>query len=277
MKKSEKGNTFIVVLFVLIAILVLFFPKIYSVIETAKLPKIEKTKETNKEGNKEVTDEVIESLHFPLMRTSIYNKDTYYSLDTFKISDMKNGDILYNAFLDIYEGNMVSENPITKCAVEGKSFDANYLELRIKNILGKDVKYTLENFVVPEDSSSKYKGEWFYYSSDSKFHYASACTPQTTENIYYNLEEFIKAEYDNDDVIVYYYVGFAKAGQAIYSDANMTNELKKTNSTDINALKEEFKSIDNKYKKIYKYTFKNTLCTYDEYCLYKGEWVDSVK
>ena len=48
----------------------------------------------------------------------------------------------------------------------------------------------------------------------------------------------------------------------------------------INEVEEEllntFKSLDKKQKKIYKYTFKNTLCSYDEYCLYEGKWVNEL-
>ena len=37
-----------------------------------------------------------------------------------------------------------------------------------------------------------------------------------------------------------------------------------------------FKSISSNKKNSYKYTFKNTLCSYDEYCLYEGEWTDGI-
>ena len=76
--------------------------------------------------------------------------------------------------------------------------------------------------------------------------------------------------------MVYYYVGFAKVvdnNYTIYSDANMTNELTKGTFTTLEDLNTVFKNINKENKKIYKYTFKNTLCSYNEYCLYEGKWI----
>lgn len=279
-KKSEKNNSlFIIILFAVILVLVLFLPKIYEFIETERLPEIENKEEQEEIKETTVDEETLESIHFPIMRNSIYDSNTYYSLETFTISNMSNNDILYNAFMDIYEGNMTSSNITGSCTSISKQFNVDYLELRIKNILGKNVKYNLESFYVPEDSNSNYKGTWVYDSSYSRFVYNGLCSSKATNTKYYNLEELISAKYEDSDIVVNYYVGFAKIvgnNYVIYSDANMTKEIHSGTFTSLEDLNNIFKSINKNNKKIYKYTFKNTLCSYNEYCLYEGKWVNEV-
>lgn len=279
-KKSEKNNSlFIIILFAVILVLVLFLPKIYEFIETERLPEVEKTEEKEEIKETKVDEETLESIHFPIMRNSIYDSNTYYSLETFTISNMSNNDILYNAFMDIYEGNMTSSNITGSCTTTPKQFNVDYLELRIKNILGKNVKYNLESFYVPEDSNSNYKGTWVYDSSYSRFVYNGLCSSKATNTKYYNLEELISAKYEDSDIVVNYYVGFAKVvgnNYVIYSDANMTKEIHSGTFTSLEDLNNIFKSINKNNKKAYKYTFKNTLCSYNEYCLYEGKWVNEV-
>lgn len=279
-RKEEKNNAlFLIVLFIVVLVIVLFLPKIYNFIEEQKLPKVENTqKETNKD-NKKITEEILDSVHYPIMRNSIYDSNTYYSLDIFKISNMSNKDILYNAFMDMYEGNITSLNKSGTCTNESKQFNIDYIELRIKNILGKNINYTLESFYVPEDSNSNYKGTWDYDSSSSRFIYNGLCGSKATNTRYYNLEQLIKVEYEKKDIVAHYYVGFAKVvnnDYIIYKDVNMTQELKKGTFTSVENLNEIFKSINKKDKKIYRYTFKNTLCSYNEYCLYEGKWVNEL-
>ena len=275
MKKDN--NLFIWILLIIIVVLVLLFPKIHGYIESFDLPNIENIKEEEKEQNKNVDKEILESIHRPLMRNSIYNSYTYYSLNKFTINDMSNSDILLNAFLDIYEGNMTTFEYNGNCTNISKQFNVDYIELRIKNILGKNVKYTFENFYVPEDLESNYKGNWKYDIYNSRFIYDGICTSNISNITYYNLEQLIKAEYNKNDINVYYYVGFAKVegnNYSIYKDANM-NELiisgTLNNTSELNSI---FQNIENKNKKIYKYTFKNNLCSYNEYCLFEGMWVN---
>ena len=266
-------------MFAVILVLVLFLPKIYEFIETERLPEIENKEEQEEIKETTVDEETLESIHFPIMRNSIYDSNTYYSLETFTISNMSNNDILYNAFMDIYEGNMTSSNITGSCTSISKQFNVDYLELRIKNILGKNVKYNLESFYVPEDSNSNYKGTWVYDSSYSRFVYNGLCSSKATNTKYYNLEELISAKYEDSDIVVNYYVGFAKIvgnNYVIYSDANMTKEIHSGTFTSLEDLNNIFKSINKNNKKIYKYTFKNTLCSYNEYCLYEGKWVNEV-
>lgn len=272
---GSKSNTFLIVIFIVLAILVLFFPKIYGYIETSKLPKVDKTISDKKEEAKVVDEETLESIHYPLMRNSIYSTNTYYSLNEFTISNMSNSDILINAFLDIYEGNITDSNIRGTCTNNSKQFNVDYLNLRIKNILGKNIKYTLEDFYVPEDSNSNYKGTWSYDSTNSRYIYNGVCESKVTNIKYYDLEELIKAEYSGNDIIVYYYVGFAKVegnSYTIYNDAEMKNEISSGTIQSTEELDSIFSNLDKKNKNVYKYTFKNNLCSYNEYCLYKGQW-----
>jgi len=276
-KKDKKNNYFIVILFVIILILMFLLPKIYEFIENSKLPKVENIEEKEEIKETKVNEETLESVHFPIMRNSIYDSNTYYSLDKFTIANMSNNDILYNAFMDIYEGNIISSNVKGSCSTVSKQFNVDYMELRIKNILGKNIKYNLESFYVPEDSNSNYKGTWTYDSSYSRFVYNGLCSSKATNTKYYDLEELISAEYEDSDIVVNYYVGFAKVtnnNYVIYSDANMTNEIHNGTFTSIDDLNNIFKSLNKNNKKTYKYTFKNTLCSYNEYCLYEGKWVN---
>ena len=279
-KKEEKNSVlFIIILFAVVLVMVLFLPKIYSFIEQQKLPEVEKTEKDTKEEKKEITEEILESVHYPIMRNSVYDSNTYYSLDTFTISNMSNSDILYNAFMDIYEGNITSLNTTGTCTNNSKQFNVDYIELRIKNILGKNINYNLETFYVPEDADSNYTGTWTYDSSNSRFVYNGLCGSKATNTKYYDLEQLIKVEYEKKDIAAYYYVGFAKvegSNYTIYKDANMTTELNKGTFTSVEDLNNVFENINKDNKQIYKYTFKNTLCSYNEYCLHEGKWINEL-
>lgn len=275
---EKNKNVFVWVLLGVVLVIVLFMPKIYQLIENKKLPEVEEKVEEKIEHKKEVDKDVLDSLYFPIMRNSKYESNTYYSLDTFKVSNMSNQDILYNAFMHIEEIVMDSNGVKGTCTTLSKQFDSKYLNFRIKNVLGKNVKYTLSNFYVPEDSNSNYKGNWTYDSVNSRYVYNGICSTKATNITYYNLEQFIKAEYNKNDIIVYYYVGFAKIegeSYTIYSDAKMTNVLSSGKGT-IDQVNELFEQMDNKDKKIYKYTFKNSLCSYNDYCLYEGKWINEL-
>ena len=278
-KNEKNNNIFLIVIFAIILILVLFMPKIYDAIETLKMPKMESTSKENIEENKNVDKEVLESIHFPLMRNSVYDSNTYYSLDKFTISNMSNNDILLNAYLSIEEVVIKDSTLKGTCTTVSKQFDQEIMGLRVKNVLGKNVNYVLDNFYVPEDSNSSYTGNWNYDVNNGIYVYNGLCSSNASNTRYYNLEELIKAEYDKKDINAYYYVGFAKVidnSYIIYSDDNMINEINKGTFTSVEDLNETFKTISKKNKKIYKYTFKNNLCSYNEYCLYEGKWVNEL-
>lgn len=277
MKKNN--NKFLIIIFAVMLIAVFFLPKIYDFIETLKMPKVESLDNENKEEVKKIDSELLSDLHYPIMRNSIYDKNTYYSLEKFQISDMSNNDILYNAFLDIHEGYMTSLNSKQECTNNSMEFDKKYIELRIKNILGKNIDYTLDSFYVPEDSNSNYTGEWIYNSNNSTFIYKGLCKSLKSNTTYYDLKQMIKAEYNKNDIYVYYYIGFAKVegnNYTIYSDVQMTNELKSGTISDVKELDDIFKDINDKDKKIYRYIFKNNICSYNDYCVFEGEWINEL-
>ena len=278
MKESKGNNIFIIVMFLIIVVAVFLFPTIYGLFQKVNLPKVEENKESSaKEEQKTVDKETLDSIHYPIMRTSIYSSNTYYTLDTFDVSKMTNEDIMYNAFMDMYKGNIVNSNYKARCTSNSKEFNSDYITLRIKNILSKNLNYTLTSFDVPNDSSSDYKGNWIYDEKNSRFIYNGLCDSSVSNTKYYDLEEFIKAEYEKSDIIVYYYVGFAKVennNYTIYKDSQMTQELKSGDFISFEDLNNVFKSLKN--KNTYKYIFKDTLCTYNEYCLYEGKWVNGI-
>lgn len=277
---NSKNGILIIVLLVIVTILVLFFPKIYDLVSSASMPNIESFEPEKKEETKKIDESILETIHYPMMRTSIYDLNTYYSLDKFTVNDLSNNDILLNAFLDIYEGNMTSYEWTGACTNVSKQFSKDYLELRIKNIIGNKVNYTLTDFYVPEDSSSNYVGTWSFDSYNGRFLYTGLCASNVANTKYYNLEELIKVEYENkNDIAAYYYVGFAKVegnNYIIYSDAKMTSEITRGAFIDVKNLNEVFKKVDKKNKNIYKYTLKNNLCSYNEYCLYEGKWINEL-
>lgn len=272
MKDNNKNNgVFLVIILFIGVILVFFFPLIHSFLYKVSVPKIEESKKENIEKKKELTEETLSEIHTPKMRISSYSNFTYYSLDKFKISDMSNQDILVNAFLDMYDGNIINSSHISSCSSMNKEFNSKYIALRTKNILGRNLEYKLENFYVPEDSGSKYTGNWIY--SEGIFYYDGLCTSNSKDIKMYDIETKIDAKYVNDDIVITYYVGFVKASGdsfTIYSDSSMTNEIGNGVGTDYKSV---FDSIDNSLKKKYQYTYKNTLCTYDEYCLFEGKWI----
>lgn len=276
---NQKGNSLVIILLLIIVVAVIFlFPIFNRFIEKTKLPTVERTENKEEQEVKTVTESDIANYHKPYMRNGIYSSNTYYSLDIFTIDDMSNNDKLYNAFLSITDPNVVLKSEGRKgCTLNSKSFNNKLMDLRVKNSLGKNVQYSLETFKVPEGILSDYVGEWVYNSSSNSFIYQGLCKSSTGNTRYYDLEQFIKAEYNNRDVVAYYYVGFAKVegnNYIIYKDADMKEEISKGVINDISELKELYNKINNKNKKVYKYTFKNTLCSYSEYCLYKGEWVN---
>jgi len=266
--ENKQKNTLMWVLLGVAIVVVFLFPKIYSLVTKLTLPKVEKSKPETKEEVKKVTDEVISDIHFPLMRNSKYSKDTYYSLDVFTSSNMSDADKLLSAFLKLEKINIVNN-----------TFKSTYMDLLIDNVLGKNIEYNLGGFYVPIDSNVDYKGYWNYNPNNGLFIYQGGNNGANTSIEYYNLEQKIKAEYDKRDIIIYYYVSFATLqdkNYKIYSDPAMT-DLIAEGTLENNTLDDVFVNIDNKKKKIYKYVFKDTICSYSEYCLYEGKWVNDLK
>ena len=273
MSDKKGNNVFIIILLILVVGVVFCFPMINKFIAKITSPKVEASN-SNKEEEKKFNSDIIEDMHFPIMRNSVYSDSTYYSLDKFTISSMNNKEILLNAFLDMHEGNIVSTGTPAKCGGTSATFEQKYIELRIKNILGRNVNYKLETFEVPEGADTKYPGTWTYDATSKKFIYDGLCNKNTQTVKYYDLKQLKEGKYEGSDIILYYYVGFAKVEgnkYVIYSKPDMKDEINSGDFIDIESLQNIFESLNNK-RKIYKYIFKNDSCTYNEYCLYEGSW-----
>ena len=274
MNDKKGNNVFIIVLLIIVVGAVFCFPMINKFVVKITSPKVEESNKTNNE-EKKFSEEIIEDMHFPNMRDSVYSEFTYYNSDKFTISDMKNNEILLNAFLDIHEGNIVSTGTPARCGGTSAVLEQKYIELRIKNILGRNTNYKLESFEVPEGTDTKYPGTWTYDPSSKKFVYDGLCNKNTNTTKYYDLKQLKEGKYEGSDIILYYYMGFAKVEEnkyVIYSQPDMKEEMGSGEFVDLESLQNVFESINSNKKKIYKYVFKNNLCTYNEYCLYEGSW-----
>lgn len=269
----KKGNiVFIIILFVIVVLGVFCLPDIYKSLNKAEKPntqKEEREEEKEKKDSITIESKVIKELSYPIMRNDKYKIESYYQLDSITLNDFSNNDILYNAFLDIYTGYLVNHDKVG-CTTNSKQFDANYLRSRIKNIISKNIKYTLEDFMVPNiNGSTDYIGNWKYDSNKDIFIYYGNCEKNDSSIIYDELKKLYKVEssLDNNIIYLYYYIGFVKNednNYTIYKDSYMKEEVYKTN--DLN-------TIDYSKFNTYKYTFEKGLCSYENYCFYKGEWI----
>lgn len=277
----KKGNlVFLFITFIIIGLIIFFMPDIYNKFQELDTPKVEKVYDNNKTEDKiepiNMDSDIINNLTYPVMRNDQSKIDSYYQLDVFTVNNLNNNDILYNAFLDIYDGYLVDYGSMG-CASNSKEFDATYLESRIKNIIGKSVKYNLEDFTVPKNS--KYAGLWKYNSNSNSYIYYGDCSKVDNSTIYYDLKKLynVESSKDNHTIYLYYYIGVAKIDNnnyTIYSDMNMVNEVAHGNISDISEIDNIFNDLDMNNFKTYKYIFKLGLCSYDNYCFYKGEWIN---
>lgn len=269
MKKNS--FVFIVILFIIIGVLIYFLPDIYKKFQNMDVPKIENKKEEIKEEVKKekisIDSDIVKNITLPIMHSDKYLPDSYYNKNEFTINDMTNNDILYNAFLDIYEGYLKDHKSVG-CTNNSKEFDSSYLKSRIKNIIGKSVKYVLEDFSVPNIyKDNKYIGLWKYDSNSDSFIYNGDCSNKNNNIYYFEIMDLYKVDNNDDTLYLYYHIGFVKydGGKYIlYKDANYKEEV--SSSQNVN--------FDISNLNPYKYTYKLGLCTYDNYCFYKGEWVN---
>ena len=283
---NKKSIYLSIALMGLIGIAIYYLPNIYNYFQNLDGNKIVKPKEeeiVTPDSKEEITkdSEIIASLTYPVMRNDIYSADSYYQLDGINIDNFSNNDILYNAFIDLYEG-YITDHTAIGCTNESKEVEASYLSSRIKNVIGRNTKYTDESFQIPNYSlDAKYVGEWKYDINSNSYVYYGDCKYTNKNIIYYDLTNLNKVESENNELYLYYDVAFSKITKnsngytyIIYSDANMKNEIANGTINNIEDIKEEFnKYLGSDKVSLYKYTFKKGLCTYDNYCFYEGEWV----
>lgn len=281
---EKKKIILLCILCLIVGIVIFFLPNIYKFVETKKAPNVnEEIVEEEEEQLEKLTIEsdVIKNLKYPIMRYSIYSSNSYYEKSDFKVSYLTNEEILINAFVDIYEGNIGDYNGSKPdCASEAKELKSSYINSRIKNILGNNVKYNHADFNVLELSNySKYLGSWKYNSATDTYIYYGSCTNQSGTK-YYDLKILnkVEAKDENKEVSVYAYMGFAKVENSkyiIYSDAAMSNKIKEGAFTTLANLNKEFEEyLKNNKTKQYKFMFKKGICSYGDYCLEEGAWVN---
>ena len=237
--------------------------------------------------------EAVRKLTYPIMRTDSTSKSTYYSKDTVNIGDFSNNDLLYNAFVHIYSGNIASYDGNYNgeyCGTEAtrKTFNAKYIDARMANLFTETVDYEHKTFTVPVTSTkTKYVGTWKYDKHNNRYIYYGNCNPVEDSNtVYYDL----KIAYDakglekNTVIEVYYYVAFAKVNTktkeyTIYLDTSMKNKIltgelaTNNHEQELNETFKNYLSTQNKTHK-YKFTFSSENCSYENHCFVKGEWLE---
>lgn len=273
----KKNNIILIIIIViLIGVMIYFLPNIYKFTSSLSNKKVNGnvTKEETKEELEKITlkSDVLKDLVYPITRVNIYSTDTYYSRDSFTISDMSNNDILATAFTQIYTGYFKNHDN-SGCSKNSKSFDVRYMDARIKNTLGNNIKYNYTDFNIYSDTD--YVGTWTYDSYSNSYVYNGNCT--NNGNIrYYDLKKITKvdASDNNQTLELYFKVAFAKVendNYTIYSDVLLTEVLDTGKFTDIDSLNEKLTNLNTNS---YKYTFKQGMCSYDAYCMEKGEWIN---
>ena len=221
---SEAPKTSPVLLFfvfILLLVGVLVVPNIYKEFGTkVKQEKINDNKKTEPVKEKieyKWEDEKIENIKLPVMRTNNYLSDSHYQVNSIKITDFSNNEILYNAFLDVYSGYIASYagGYVGQACVNDatrKTFSSKYIDARIKNMFTKELDYTHEDFYVPSNIGSAYPGLWKYDGSKNYVYYGDCNPNPTSDTLYYDVlvEDSLKTSEDGKNVDLIFYIGFAK-------------------------------------------------------------------
>lgn len=290
---NQSSNLILLFIFLAIVVLIYFLPKIYDLTtKPVKQEEIVEKKKTTKVVKEKVEykwdDKIIKDLIYPIMRNDLYNTDSYYKYDKVTIANFTNNDILYNAFLDIYSGNISTYYDSYDgqyCSDEShkKNFNAKYITARINNLFNKNTFYTLQDFYVPASSGSEYVGLWKYDSNLDRYVYYGDCNPIVGGNTLYLdilVPNTIKTSSDASTVTLDYSIGFAKIvnnNYEIYSDYNYQNLVNSGTLLTTN-FNEELKnivktnSLEASLKK-YRYIFSKKDCSYGDFCYLSGEWI----
>ena len=299
-KEEETGTLSIVLIVIVIGLIVvsyIFLPKVYQWFASQETPSTYEPEPEQPEDPVELetitlNSKSVKNLTYPIMRNNPYTTKTYYTKEVLNVGDLSNNDLLYNAFIHIYTGNIATYNggySGQSCvSVENrKTFNAKYIDARMENLFTKSVEYEHKTFKVPStNTSTQYVGTWKYDSKNHRYIYYGDCTPiEETKVVYYDLKIAYDAKgVENNNIIeVYYHLAFAKVNTStkkytIYSDATMKNKILsgdlKTKNYE-SELQEVFNTYVNEQNETskYKYTFSKKDCSYQNYCFEKGEWI----
>ena len=249
-KSKDTGNskvtTAIVFLSLIVLIVTVFFlnDEIYRFFFNKKEPSSYKTSNSsnsNEEKLEEITleSELLTTFTYPIMRNNPYEKDSYYTMDSFTMSDLSNNDILYNALIHVRTGNFLTyeDSYQGNYCVDGdhkKAVSEKYIDARINNLYGKSTEYEHGNFTVPStNQDTEYVGDWKYDAKNHQYIYYGDCKGFSPKNIiYYDLKNAyqVTAKNNNETIDLLYYVAFAQVDRntkkyTIFSDLEMTNIL----------------------------------------------------
>lgn len=298
---GKNNNLSLIIVFialVAVAVIIFFFPDIYKLINrgtpsTTKDPDIVDDNPTEKLEKITLNSEILTKFNYPIMRNSKYSTNTYYKSESITMSKFNNNDILYNAFIHIYKGNIAEytegyTGQYCGTAETKKTFNAKYIDARIANLFTKSTDYKHADFTVPStNTDTTYTGTWKYDSKNNRYIYYGNCNNNnaTGDSVYYDLKVAYKAEglSKNTVIEVSYYMGFAKVdlntkNYTIYSDVEMTTALSSgilvtaNYETELNNIFSTYIETNTNLNK-YKYTFSSNDCSYKDYCFEKGEWI----
>ena len=270
----KKGNVILIVSCILIVTVgIILMPTLYKVITNniLKGKTIDVIENKNHKTKKEVDKLTIESealkeLVYPVMHNDLSNTDTYYKLDKISVSDFTNNDILYNAFLQIYNGYLVNNG-------RNVSFNSSYLESRIQNIFGPKTGYNLVDFTVPSGANSIYFGTFKYDASTKQYIYYPA--NNNSGVIYTDIKKIYDVNNPDENTInTLFNVAFVKINNGsytMYKDYSYSDEISSGSFNNIEDLENMLENLDTKK---YQYTFRKDTCNYDSYCFYGGKWLN---
>lgn len=290
---AASSNLFLIAILILVVGGVYFIPTIQKMVSKSKNEptiKQDSKKEVTKDSKEKFTWEsgLVKNIKFPIMRNDINSTDSYYLNDSADITTFSNNDILYNAFIDEYSGNIgtyVGGYNGTFCGQENqhKEINAKYIDARIYNLFTKNAQFTHSDFYVPLSSGSEYYGLWRFNPNTYSYVYYGECNPQgIIGDIYYDVlvQNDIKTSDDYKTAYLTYNIGFAKILDNTYeiyknpdytdlliSDTLKTDDYKK----ELNDVFAEF--IKNHKTKKYKYTYTTKNCSYSELCYLSGEYI----
>ncbi len=292
--KSKGSLSLLVICSLIVLVCIMLFPTVSKRLSAYKnaqrKPVVKEVEEPEKEYEKITLDsEIVQNLKYPVMHNDRTNNKTYYTNDKLTIGSFSNNDILYNALLDIYEGNMAKYSGGYSGKYCGSnnnkvSLSARYIKMRIENLYTRNAKYSLTDFVVPSNNTdTKYIGAWRYNANENLYVYYGNCGSIAQSNIeYYDIKVPFEATSSDKNVEIYVdnYVAFAVVNKSaksytLYKNANYTEELKKgslkTNDYQ-NELTDIVKNLDKNNVKKYRFTFTIDNCAYQDYCFYGGSW-----
>lgn len=291
MAEETKSSPMLLIVITLLLVGAIFFlPKLYDVLKSdVKQDKIVDKKEEKPEEVEVIEykweDKIVKELTYPIMRNNVHSKDSYYQVDKITMSDFSNNDILYNAFLNVYSGNIATYTEGyagTYCGSEEtkKTFNAKYIDARIKNLYTKNTEYTHTDFVVPDTADTIYKGLWKYDAALNRYIYYGKCSiVEYTAQMYFDIliPKTISNNEAGDTINLEYSIAFVKfdnGNYEIYSDPNYENIVLNgvLENNDQSVLEEKVKDNLDEFN-TYKYTFSTIDCAYEDFCFVSGEFV----